>query len=136
MTPTELRKLASNKPASINGNCIALIDWINSVTWALIECAETLEQLKEAAIKLEVSIAFDKAVTVFGAEKLAKALASWQPRDIDEDPIGYCIKRDGVLDLTCASKSIEMVGSRAFAENKWHPSSSIVVPLFARPGAG
>ena len=67
---------------------------------------------------------------------LAKALASWQPRDIDEDPIGYCIKRDGVLDLTCASKSIEMVGSRAFAENKWHPSSSIVVPLFARPGAG
>jgi len=42
-TPSEIRKLASSKPVSTNGNCMALIDWINNAAWALKDAADAME---------------------------------------------------------------------------------------------
>ena len=139
MTPKELRSLASARPCNPVSEP-ANAAWERSAGWALKYAADEIDELYSVLEYLHtpeiepttgLSTASNKAVEDFGI----KALQAIDARDLDEDPIGYCISRDGFMDLTCASKDVGYVQSRAFIENKWHPGRCTVVQLFARPGA-
>ena len=134
MTPKELRKISSSRPGDTTANA----EWARSAGCALKYAADEIDELHSLLKHLHtpeiepttgLSTASNKAVEDFGI----MALQALDARDLDEDPIGYCICRDGFMDLTCASRVIEIVKHQAFIENKWHPKKCIVVPLFSRP---